>query len=90
MQEIFAALISFFIIQPLESELKESLASAGIAQEQVGQALGCLQAEGPAVVNRAMDNPGWAVSTTVGLWIGTSNPREVLAEAAPRCVTATV
>lgn len=88
MQDIFAALVSFFILDPLEGELRTQLARAGIAQQNISQVVTCLQAEGPAVASRAWEDPGWAVTTAVGLWSGATSPRAALAEAAPRCATA--
>lgn len=88
MQDIFAALVSFFILDPLEGELRTQLARAGIAQQSIGQVVACVQAEGPSVVGRAWNDPGWAVTTAFGLWSGATSPRAALADAAPRCLTA--
>ncbi len=88
MQDLLAALISFFVIQPLHDKVTEKLAAARAPRAIIAQVAGCAQAATPVVVERATSDPWWAVSTIVQVWIGTAKPENILADTAPVCRSA--
>ena len=83
--DIIASLISFFLIDPLHKHVAEALAEARAPQEVVSQVASCVANSGPALVERAIQEPWWAASTAGSLWVGWAEPRAVIAEAAPGC-----
>lgn len=85
MDSIFAALISFFLVDPVQAELAERLSASQAPQEVVSAISGCTQAAIPSVVDRVTGDPVWALSQVYEVWIGASDPVRLLAEVAPEC-----
>ncbi|WP_230532038.1 hypothetical protein [Microvirga roseola] len=88
MQEIFAALASFLLIEPLQAEITERLAKAGAPQAVVSEVTACAKAATPIIIERTASDPGWASSTAVRLWMGSAEPGAILTEIAPACAPA--
>lgn len=88
MYELIALLVSIFLLNPLQAEVQSRLAEANAPPAVIAQVTACAITAGPAVVQRAVDDPVWAISTAVQSWIGTVAPEAVLREAAPGCVPA--
>lgn len=88
MNSIFAALISFFLVDPIQAELAERLSAAQAPREVVNAVAGCTQAAIPSVVDRVTGDPVRALSQAYEIWIGTSDPVRLLAEVAPPCARA--
>lgn len=87
-QDIVAALISFFLLDPLQSRIAQGLQAARAPEAIVRDLSGCVTAGAPALAQRALGEPGWAVSTVVSVWIGGAAPERVLVEAVPSCAPA--
>ena len=85
MQDLLAALISFFLVQPLQDKVADKLDAARAPRAIVAQVVGCARAAAPVVVERATGDPWWAVSTIVQVWTGTAKPENILADTAPVC-----
>ena len=88
MMDLIAALISFFLIEPLRAEMAERLAAARAPQAVVAEVMACADAAAPRILERAVDDPWWAASSTVGVWLGSARPEALLFEAAPGCASA--
>jgi hypothetical protein len=88
METLIAALISMFIVEPLQADLAEKLRTARAPQAIVADVSSCASAAAPAIIERATSNPWWAVSAAVGVWAGTARTGDLLVEAAPRCASA--
>ncbi len=85
MQDLLAALISFFLVQPLQAKMAERLDAARAPRAVIAEVAGCARAATPVVVERATRDPAWAVSTIVQVWTGTAKPENILADTAPVC-----
>ena len=85
MQDLLAALISFFLIEPVQKKMADKLDAARAPRAIIAQVAGCAQAATPVVVERATSDPWWAVSTIVQVWTRTAKPDKILAETAPAC-----
>jgi hypothetical protein len=88
MQDFIAALVSFFLIEPLQAEMADKLAAARAPQAIVTDVASCARTATPLILARATSEPWWAASTAFGLWIGTTRPEGLLVEAAPGCAGA--
>lgn len=86
MQDIIAALISFFLIEPVQAHIAEEYTAAGFSVEAANQVATCFSAASPEIIERAGNNPGWAVGHAIGYWTGTSTIEAILRDAAPDCV----
>jgi hypothetical protein len=85
MGDFIAALISFFLIGPLQNEIADVLTATRAPQEIVAQVTECAAAAGPAIIDRAVDDPWWAASSALSVWVGLVEPTPLLVEAAPGC-----
>lgn len=85
MMDFFAALISFFLTGPLQTELNEKLAAARAPQAIVTQVADCAREAAPAVLERALSDPWWAATSSLSVWAGYSRPETILFDAAPAC-----
>lgn len=85
MTEIFAALISFFLLSPLESAISRQLEGANAPRAAVSAALGCVRSSTPAIADRLVENPMWAAWQVYDVWIGGKSPEAVVLEIAPSC-----
>jgi len=88
MHDLIAALVSFFLIEPLQAELADKLAAARAPDAVVADLVTCARAATPLLVDRTTSDPWWAASSAFGLWTGTARPEALLVEAAPGCASA--
>lgn len=88
MQEIIAALISFFLIEPVQAHIAERYVDSGLSAQAAAQAASCFSEATPGILNRVGSDPAWAVSHAVGYWIGTTTVEAIVADAAPQCALA--
>lgn len=88
MQDVIAALVSFFLIQPLQSQMANALAEMRAPTAIAAQVAACAGQAGPAVTRRVMGDPLWAAGTVVSVWIGQARPETLLVAVAPGCAPA--
>ena len=87
-QDIILSLVSFFVVDPLQAELKDKLAAARAPQAVISQFAQCAREATPVLAARVMADPVWGVTETVRVWTGMTSPEAVLGGAAPSCATA--
>jgi hypothetical protein len=87
-QDIITSLVSFFVIEPLQTELADRLAAARAPQAVIAQVSQCASTATPVLVERVAADPWWAVATTAQIWAGMTDPETVLGEVAPSCAPA--
>src|SRR4051794_37266805 len=75
MQDLIAALVSFFLIEPLQAKVADKLAAARAPRAVLADVSACARAARPAIVDRAASDPWWAVSSIVQVWIGGATQR---------------
>lgn len=85
MQELLAALVSFFLVEPLQNELADKLAASQTPSALVARVMDCKAQAAPALVDRAVADPWWAVASAAGIWTGMALPEALLVEVAPGC-----
>jgi hypothetical protein len=88
MHDLIAALFSFLLVEPLQGELDRYLTEAKVPVALISQVKDCAQTAAPAIIERATNDPGWAVTSIFNVWYGSAHPEKVLIEAAPNCTTA--
>ncbi|BCH66231.1 MULTISPECIES: hypothetical protein [Rhizobium/Agrobacterium group] len=86
--EIFAALISFFLIDPIEADLRSRLASMNASASTIERAQICVRDSAPKLLKQALDNPSWAVRSGLQISLGWTTPVAVVSEISPECRTA--
>lgn len=87
-EALFAWFIATFLMGPLQSGLATALDAGRAPAAVVEQVTRCATDATPRLVDRAMDDPWWAISTAIGATIGSSPPESVLRDAAPGCAAA--
>lgn len=85
MDAILSALVSFFLISPLEASLTQMLTGAGVPKPLVEQVTACAATAAPVIVKRATNEPVWLIGSIIGLWTGSNSPDKILVDAAPGC-----
>ena len=88
MQDAVVSLVSLFLLGPLEAEIIDRLSATRAPPAIVSQVTACIQAAVPATVSRTVDDPWWAATSAVQLWIGSARAEALLVEAAPACAPA--
>ncbi len=88
MHELLVALISFFLLEPLQRDVADALAAGGAPQEVVRAVATCATEQAPRIIDRAINDPWWATSSAFRVWIGLAEPHLLLVEAAPGCTAA--
>ena len=88
MMELFAAFVSVFLTGPRQAELSEKRQMTRAPQAIVSGLMECSKEAAPAIVNRVLSEPIWALTQTFNVWPGQIQPDAVLLEAAPGCASA--
>ncbi|UVC12361.1 hypothetical protein IHQ71_30575 (plasmid) [Rhizobium sp. TH2] len=79
--DIAAWLFALFVIDPLQAEMRERLDGANVPVAAVQQSRQCA----PGLLQRAGEEPGWAVTTALGVAIGWTAPTQLLDANDPNC-----
>jgi hypothetical protein len=88
LQEIIAALISFFLIEPVRDRVAEHYAETGLSAQAAAEAASCFSEATPGILERAGNNPAGAASHAFGYWTGMSTIDGILSDVAPHCAVA--
>lgn len=83
LHDLFAFLVSTFLVAPFQAEVADRLAAARAPAAVVSQVTACAREATPPLVARAANDPWWVVSSSAGVWLGTTRVEDVVAEAAP-------
>jgi hypothetical protein len=85
MQDFIATLVSLFLVEPFEAEMRERLAGARVPREAAQQVAQCARAATPVLAERVMADPWWGATTVVRVWAGATTADAVLTETVPTC-----
>jgi hypothetical protein len=83
LQEFFAALISFFLIGPLQAEIKERVGA--VPRDAVAEVSACVREATPALIRQGSEDPWRVAGHVFEYWVGMTSPEDILAETTPRC-----
>lgn len=83
--DIAAWLFELFVLDPLQVEMREHLGKANVPVSTLQQSRQCLTSNGQQLLQRAGDEPSWAVSTAMGVAIGWTSPVQLLDPSNPSC-----
>lgn len=86
MQEFFAALLSFFLIEPLQSAMAERFGD--ISREQVASVTTCIREATPVLIQQGWDQPWGTATQVLGIWTGLTQPEDILAGTTQSCTDA--
>lgn len=87
-RDIIMSILTAFIIEPVEADLRQSLQAAGAPVEVVSKVSTCARTAAPALAEKAASDWMWAARTTVKVTFGWKDSSEVLATYAPDCAAA--
>lgn len=74
LSEIAAWFITLFLINPLQAEVQQQLERANASAQTVQQLRQCVASEGPRLIEKATNEPAWAIAAGTGVMIGWSSP----------------
>lgn len=83
--EIAAWLFTLFIIDPLHAEVRQRVEQANLPIETLQQSRQCISAQAPRLLERAGNEPVWAVGTAIGIATGWTSPVLLLDTRDPNC-----
>jgi hypothetical protein len=86
--DLFTWLLATFVMGPAQAEFAEMMQATKAPAAVVQQVQACAAGGTPILVERAMNDPWWAITTTIGVTAGLADPQTVLAEASPECAAA--
>lgn len=85
--DIAAWLFALFVIDPLQAEINAHLERANVPVAAIQQSRQCVESHGPRLLQRAGEEPGWAVATAMSVAIGWTSPAQLLNGGDPNCST---
>jgi hypothetical protein len=85
--DIAAWLFALFVIDPLQAEISAHLERANAPVAAIQQSCQCVESHGPRLLQRAGEEPGWAVATAVSVAVGWISPVQLLDGGDPNCST---
>lgn len=84
-EALIAWVVATFLLAPLQSGVASALEAGRAPTAVVEQMTRCVTDATPRLLDRAMGDPWWAISTAISASIGTASPESVLRGAAPGC-----
>lgn len=87
LSEIAAWLFAVLVVDPVAAEVRQRVELANLPVEAVQQTRQCLATQGPALLQKAGDDPAWAVGTAIGVAVGWTSPIQLLDPSDPTCAT---
>ncbi|KQR36362.1 UNVERIFIED_ORG: hypothetical protein J2W66_004548 [Agrobacterium larrymoorei] len=85
LSDIAAWFITLFVVDPLQAEMREQLDRANASTEIIQQSQRCVASQAPQLLNRAGEDPAWAIATVVGFTFGWTSPAQLLDKGDPNC-----
>jgi hypothetical protein len=83
--DIAAWIFTLFVVDPLHSEMRHHLERANAPTQTVQQSQQCLAAEVPLLIEKASNEPGWAIATAIGISTGWMPPEQLFDRKDPNC-----
>jgi len=88
--DLIAWAFAVFVVEPAMTEANDKLAALRAPQETIRLVGDCARRGGPILAERSLAEPGWAVTTIIRMWMGTTRIEAVLADLDPECAAAYV
>ncbi|CAD7054414.1 hypothetical protein RHAB21_00541 [Pseudorhizobium halotolerans] len=85
LSDLVSHLIAITVVDPMQAEMQEKLKQARAPVEIVQQSQACIASQGPKLLERASNDWGWAVGTTVTVLVGATSPVDLLDASASEC-----
>jgi hypothetical protein len=89
-QDIFALVISWLIVDPLQNEMNKRLAEVRAPQALIADVRTCAESSLPKLADRAAAEPSWVLATALDVWTGRTAPEDVLGASSPQCANTVV
>ncbi len=83
--DIVAWFVTLFVVDPLQAEVRERLDQANASTQLIQQSQQCVAAQAPQLLNRAGNDPAWAIATIAGFSFGLTSPVSLLDSSDPNC-----
>lgn len=87
-QDLFAWLLATFVIGPVQAEMTSKMQAVQAPAALMQQVQACVVNGTPALVNRAINDPFWGITTTISVATGLTDAKTVLAGASGECAAA--
>jgi hypothetical protein len=85
--EIAAWLFALFVVDPLHSEIRQKIDEANLPVQALQQSRQCISTHSQRLLERAGEEPGWALGTAIGVGVGWTSAERLLDMSDPNCAT---
>ena len=83
MQEFLYAVLSFFLIEPLQAEMASRFGN--LSPQSVTAISACIRDATPVFIQQAYTDPWQAATNVFAVWTGTTPPEQILAKTTSGC-----
>ncbi|MFD1747317.1 hypothetical protein ACFSE1_17740 [Rhizobium helianthi] len=83
--DIVAWMFTLFVVDPLHADIQQHLERANAPVQIAQQTNECLAVQVPHLLDKATNEPGWAIATTIGISTGWTSPERLFEGADPSC-----
>lgn len=83
--DIAAWIFTLFVVDPLHAEMRQYMERANAPTQIVQQSRRCLSIQGPRLIDKAGNEPGWAIATAIGISSGWTSPERLFDGADSSC-----
>ncbi|MES5099489.1 hypothetical protein ABUK73_14760 [Agrobacterium sp. BA1120] len=87
--DIAAWFITLFVLNPIQADVQERMQGVNASAQSIQQSQQCIAAQGPKLLQRAGEDPSWAVATAAGYTLGWTSPSQLLDANDPNCAELT-
>lgn len=83
--EIAAWFITMAVLNPVQAEVQTRLEQVNASAAAATQVQQCITTHAPRLIERAANEPSWAVTTAIGVSVGWTSPVTLLDTRDPNC-----
>ncbi len=83
--EIAAWLITIAVLNPVQAEVQTRLDQVNASAQTATQVQQCIRAHAPRLIERAANEPSWAVATAISVSVGWTLPVTLIDKNEPSC-----
>ncbi|WP_165217995.1 hypothetical protein [Affinirhizobium pseudoryzae] len=85
LSDIAAWFITMAVLNPVQAEVQTRLDQVNASAQAATQVQQCITTQAPLLIERAANEPSWAIKTVIGVSVGWTSPVTLLDVQDPNC-----
>lgn len=85
LSDIAAWFITMAVLNPVQAEVQTRLDQVNASAQTATQVQQCITTHTPRLIERAGNDPSWAIKTAIGVSVGWTSPATLLDATDPNC-----